>query len=172
VEHGSGFTKSLLNDRSKYASMYGMTRNKAFTPNVCLAKAAEVFATHGYAGTSMAMLTDALGIGRQSLYDTFGDKQALLLAAIENAAQNAPGRAALTRAGQSGRAAIEAFFAVTGNECADSSHPGCLVSNLLLEQGQSDPLIAKAARSQWQKTRNALKRLCERNVQRKCWQMR
>ncbi|WP_309289111.1 TetR/AcrR family transcriptional regulator [Burkholderia sp.] len=44
--------------------------------------AIKVFSEHGFAGTSATMLTDAMNIGRQSLYDTFGDKWQLYCAAL------------------------------------------------------------------------------------------
>jgi TetR/AcrR family transcriptional regulator, transcriptional repressor for nem operon len=37
------------------------------------------FSTYGYGGTSMALLQEATGLGKQSLYNTFGDKQAMYL---------------------------------------------------------------------------------------------
>ncbi len=42
-----------------------------------------VFWQHGYEGTSLSELVEQLGVGRQSLYDTFGDKHALYLAALD-----------------------------------------------------------------------------------------
>jgi AcrR family transcriptional regulator len=51
-----------------------MARPKEFDQDVALEAATSVFREHGYAATSAGMLTDAMNIGRQSLYDTFGDK--------------------------------------------------------------------------------------------------
>ena len=44
--------------------------------------AINVFSTHGYNGTSLSLLTEAMGIGKKSLYDTFGDKRSLFFKAI------------------------------------------------------------------------------------------
>jgi len=60
-----------------------MARTKEFDQEKALAGAMDVFWRHGYAGTSLPMLLKAMRIGRQSLYDTFGDKRALFLAAID-----------------------------------------------------------------------------------------
>jgi TetR/AcrR family transcriptional repressor of nem operon len=60
-----------------------MGRPKEFDRDAVLDRALEVFWDRGYDGTSMADLVESLGIGRQSLYDTFGDKRALYLLALD-----------------------------------------------------------------------------------------
>ncbi|MGF6493946.1 TetR/AcrR family transcriptional repressor of nem operon [Luteibacter sp. 621] len=59
-----------------------MARPREFDRGTALQRAIETFAQHGYEGTSTPMLLDAMKIGRQSLYDTFGDKRALYLEAL------------------------------------------------------------------------------------------
>lgn len=59
-----------------------MARSKEFDRDRALAAAIGVFREHGYEGTSAGMLTDAMMIGRQSLYDTFGDKWGLYCDAV------------------------------------------------------------------------------------------
>jgi len=59
-----------------------MARPKEFDSDAALDAAIEVFRAHGFAGTSAAMLTQGMKIGRQSLYDTFGDKWRLYVAAV------------------------------------------------------------------------------------------
>ncbi|OWJ59872.1 TetR/AcrR family transcriptional regulator, partial [Inquilinus limosus] len=48
-----------------------MARPKEFDSEKALDAAIEVFREHGFDGTSTDMLVRAMGIGRQSLYDTF-----------------------------------------------------------------------------------------------------
>src|SRR5262245_54511263 len=60
-----------------------MARPKEFNSDAALAAAIGVFREHGYEGTSAEMLVTAMKIGRQSLYDTFGDKWQLYCAALE-----------------------------------------------------------------------------------------
>ena len=43
----------------------------------------EVFWYHGYEAATLPELLDEMGISRQSLYDTYGDKRTLFLAAFE-----------------------------------------------------------------------------------------
>jgi AcrR family transcriptional regulator len=51
-----------------------MARPREFDRDVALAQARRVFWAKGYAGTSTDDLVKAMGIGRQSLYNAFGDK--------------------------------------------------------------------------------------------------
>jgi AcrR family transcriptional regulator len=51
-----------------------MARTREFDKDEVLDAAISVFREHGFEGTSTPMLVDAMGIGRQSIYDTFGDK--------------------------------------------------------------------------------------------------
>ncbi|MEO1403333.1 MAG: TetR/AcrR family transcriptional regulator [Cyanobacteria bacterium J06635_1] len=66
-----------------------MTRGpaKQFDTEVALAKAMEVFWAHGYEATSLSELLKTMGIGKKSLYDTFGNKRSLFLKALEHYAQ-------------------------------------------------------------------------------------
>lgn len=59
-----------------------MARSKAFNREDVLHHAISVFSEHGYVGTSMEMLLSAMGLSRQSIYDTFGDKKQLFNAAL------------------------------------------------------------------------------------------
>ena len=59
-----------------------MARPREFDRDVALAEAIRVFADHGYEGSSTDMLLKRMGISRQSLYDTFGDKKRLYLEAL------------------------------------------------------------------------------------------
>jgi TetR/AcrR family transcriptional regulator, transcriptional repressor for nem operon len=59
-----------------------MARSKEFDPERALNKAMHLFWRRGYENTSLAELLRAMGIAKQSLYDTFGDKRALYLKAM------------------------------------------------------------------------------------------
>jgi TetR/AcrR family transcriptional regulator, transcriptional repressor for nem operon len=56
-----------------------MARPKEFVEEQALDAAIEVFREHGFEGTSAEMVVRAMRIGRQSLYDTFGDKWEIYL---------------------------------------------------------------------------------------------
>jgi TetR/AcrR family transcriptional regulator, transcriptional repressor for nem operon len=59
-----------------------MARQKEFDPERALAKAMNLFWRLGYENTSLEALMKEMGIAKQSLYDTFGDKRALYLKAM------------------------------------------------------------------------------------------
>jgi AcrR family transcriptional regulator len=58
-------------------------RPRSFDRDKALETAVAVFWEHGYDATSIAQLTQALGIGAPSLYAAFGDKRALFLQALD-----------------------------------------------------------------------------------------
>jgi TetR/AcrR family transcriptional repressor of nem operon len=60
---------------------------KQFDPEIALAKATEVFWARGYEAASLSELLAHMGIGRKSLYDTFGNKRSLFLKTLEHYAQ-------------------------------------------------------------------------------------
>ena len=60
-----------------------MPRPKSFDEDAVLDQAVELFWDRGYEGTSLADLEAHLGLGRQSLYNAFGDKHTLFLKALD-----------------------------------------------------------------------------------------
>src|ERR1700721_321650 len=60
-----------------------MARTKEFDQERALHRAISAFSQKGFAATSTDELMRAIEVGRQSMYDTFGDKRALFLKAPE-----------------------------------------------------------------------------------------
>jgi TetR/AcrR family transcriptional regulator, transcriptional repressor for nem operon len=140
-------------------------RPKKFCPERCLEKASEVFARKGYEGTSFSDLTQALGVNRQSLYDTYGDKKQLYLKAIECAADSFQSKAGLDRPGSSGRQGIEQFFESVLADTARPDHCGCLITNAILEKGSLDEEVADTISRCSAATLSALERCVRRGVE-------
>lgn len=57
--------------------------DKQFDPDVALEKAMQLFWANGYSATGMAELQEQMGIGRKSLYDTFGNKRQLFIKTLQ-----------------------------------------------------------------------------------------
>lgn len=88
-----------------------MARPREFDEEQALNAAVGVFREHGYEGASAVMLTEAMGIGRQSLYTTFGDKWNLYLAALRQYCSSETNAHLRTLSGQQdGYAGISAFL--------------------------------------------------------------
>ncbi len=64
-----------------------MARTKEFDPDAALQSALELFWRRGYEATSVADLVEHLGIGRASIYATFGNKHELYLKALDRYAE-------------------------------------------------------------------------------------
>ena len=115
-----------------------MARPKAFEPDEVLDRVVEVFRDLGYAATSLSDLTGRVGVGRQSLYDTFGSKDRLWALALARYRQ---------RQGEAMLAALEDDDVVDGlrrvldwlatDTCDDPR--GCLVVAAAGERVPSDP---------------------------------
>jgi TetR/AcrR family transcriptional repressor of nem operon len=118
-----------------------MARPKSFDADAVLDQAVQLFWERGYEGTSLADLEAHLGLGRQSLYNTFGDKHALFLKALDRYRREVAetGLARLT-APNAGLDAIRAFLH-WGVESltAPGSRRGCLVTNTISERASQDP---------------------------------
>lgn len=117
-----------------------MPRPKSFDEAAVLDQAVQLFRERGYEGTSLADLETHLGLGRQSLYNAFGDKQALFLKALERykRAVTESASAHLNPSG-AGLDAIRAFFRATV-ECLTAPGPrhACLLASTIVERGSQD----------------------------------
>jgi TetR/AcrR family transcriptional regulator, transcriptional repressor for nem operon len=135
-----------------------MGRNRDFSEEAVLDSVADVFVANGYGGTSIQMLSDATGLGKQSLYNTFGDKRALYLKSVECAVARTREVLPAMQAAPDGKGAIYAFFEYAGNQCASSvpAENACIVSMGLLE-GIDDAQIDNLIKQKWAATQTMLK---------------
>jgi len=140
-----------------------MSREKQFSEAAVLEDVADVFASHGYQGTSLAMLLDATGLGKQSLYNSFGDKRALYLKSVECSVARYKAVEARMQAAASGRAALAMYFDHVIGKCdsADPADKSCIVAAGLLE-GLDDPLIVQTLRAKWAGSHEMLRAAVER----------
>ena len=128
-----------------------MTRPKAFDRDLALTRALELFQAKGYEGTSIQDLLDAMGIGRQSLYDTFGGKEALYREALGR--YIAEGPRSLLVALESPLPLRRAVCAVLEGVVAHLASPGCrpcFIAHAALDRARSDGWTAQCVRNGYQ----------------------
>jgi TetR/AcrR family transcriptional repressor of nem operon len=121
-----------------------MARSKEFDEERALAAAMEVFWRQGYENTSLEALMREMGIAKQSLYDTFGDKRALYLKAMAfyRERTNSSLRETLTSA----PTVKEGFARVLLGMVAESREQhvrGCLLLSANMERAADDDEIAR-----------------------------
>src|SRR5690606_26360284 len=111
----------------------------------------ELFWEHGYEATSMAMLTERLGIGRASLYATFGDTRHLYRLAVQRylRTRSPDPIELLSRPGPAlplVRALVEQYVE---ESLADPDRKGCLVVNSATELLPGDREVGRLVESSW-----------------------
>lgn len=128
-----------------------MARPKEFDPEAALRAAMELFWEHGYEATSVEMLTDRLGVGRASLYATFGDKRRLYRLALQQylETRNPSPIELLSQPGPAlpaVRALVEQYVE---ESVEDPGRRGCLVVNSATELLPADGELARLIESSW-----------------------
>ncbi|MEC4805210.1 MAG: TetR/AcrR family transcriptional regulator [Jaaginema sp. PMC 1079.18] len=134
-----------------------MSRAKTFNQHEVLTKAMETFWLHGYEKSSMRLLVQNMGINRASLYDTFGDKKALFLAAIAHYNQTIIEQAIrCLEQPQASKQAIVSFFEEQINQAiADDYRRGCFTVNSVIELSNADADTIASVNENLQRIRKA-----------------
>ena len=108
-----------------------MAGRKQFDVDEALRRAMHVFWSWGYSEASVDRLTAGTGLGRSSLYATFGDKSTLFRKSLERYAQTYHPlyEQALSGPHPNPSAVVAAYLQVTLNRIADPTVPdGCLLT--------------------------------------------
>ncbi|MCX4759815.1 TetR/AcrR family transcriptional regulator [Streptomyces sp. NBC_01275] len=130
-----------------------MARTKEFDPDTALRAALELFWRRGYEATSMADLVEHLGIGRASIYATFGNKHDLYLKALDRYGETYD-PVLLHELSQPGpalpgvRAVVRRFAATATDDTRRTL--GCLVTNTAAELAAHDPSAARRVELSWE----------------------
>ncbi len=130
-----------------------MARPKEFDSDVALDEAMDLFWSKGYEATSMSDLVGHLGLARQSVYDTFGDKHAIYLAALRRyCEQRLAWMLPLFRSGRPIRVILREYLEHAIEVALKSERPrGCMLINaavgLPLEDEEARKLIADTIRT-------------------------
>jgi TetR/AcrR family transcriptional repressor of nem operon len=118
-----------------------MARQREFDKEKVLENAMLLFWTQGYEATSVRDLNAAMGISSSSMYEFFGDKRAIFLAALERYCGIEQSLVAQIAASTpSAQAFIETLFASINDPVLDDTNiRGSFAFNTMVEFGTRDP---------------------------------
>jgi AcrR family transcriptional regulator len=124
-----------------------MARPKEFDRERALHRAISAFSQKGFAATSTDELMRAMELSRQSMYDTFGDKRALFLKALEvYVSENVRAINDELQAPGSPLAAIRSALVHFSERKDLSSTDGCMGINAICEFGMRDEDVTRITR--------------------------
>ncbi len=130
-------------------------RPLSFDREQVLGRVAEVFRMRGFEGASLQDLLAATGLSKSSLYQQYGNKQALF---SECLARYADTMQADLQAGLSAAPNGRAFIAAVLDQIISEPQPpkGCLIFNTASEFGQVDEKVAAQVRQIFARVREVL----------------
>src|SRR5262245_27539265 len=138
---------------------------KRFEPSQALDRAVRVFWERGFEAASYSELTSATGLNKSSLYNAFGDKQALYIKCLERFCETvgAPEMATLERPDFAD--AIAGFFETMVRRMNAATAPrGCLMTMAALELGGTEGEVGAIIRNDLRQWADALRARCDRAV--------
>ena len=139
-------------------------RPRSFDRDQALQQAMEVFWRKGFEATSVADLTEAMGINPPSLYAAFGDKEKLFLEAVDRY-QARRGESCQYCAEATARAAVEKLLLYMADELCCSDHPrGCLLQMAEATAGDSSAKLKAALQAKRMASRSMLKARIDRGI--------
>lgn len=140
-----------------------MPRAKCFNREDALENAMQAFWARGYEATSIQDLVECMGINRGSLYDTFGDKHSLFLAALDQyTARSLIKGSALRQPGNAREILTEFLFAFMFRNLDDPLKRGCFITNTAIERSSHDADCATRVRNYFSQIEKELRELIER----------
>ncbi len=137
-------------------------RPKTFDRDEVLEQALDLFWQRGYSATGIGELTEHMGIGRQSLYNTFGDKHTLYLEALRCYTERRLSHAReVLEADGSPLGNLQEFFGMWREEGLNSSC-GCMMVNGSTEIGAVDDAAARIIENSQNRLETLFRDLLER----------
>ena len=123
-----------------------MARTTEFEPNVALERAVDVFWDKGYFDTSMDDLIKSMGVARYGVYNTWGNKHELYLAALKKYFNQ---RVGMMQGALGSKDAsipeIKGFFEMLLSR-PKGAHSGCFACNAAMELAPHDQDVADLIR--------------------------
>lgn len=140
---------------------------KQFDPRRALERARDLFWRRGFDGTGLAELEGELGVGRKSLYDTFGNKRALYLASLEHYGDSVIAALCegLERPGASAFANLERVLGKLARHHGSGESLGCLLGVGLAQVQREDAEVVAALRRGLARLEEAFERTLRRALE-------
>jgi len=133
-------------------------RPAEFERETALENAMELFWHKGYEATSLADLLNAMGIGRQSLYNAFGDKHSLFIEAVKHYdRQTVQKLVDVLQTPGSPLGNIRKAFNAMASLATKPGNSGCLVTNSIVELAPHNEQVREIVRATIKRTMNAFK---------------
>ncbi|MFI8962383.1 TetR/AcrR family transcriptional regulator [Streptomyces sp. NPDC053493] len=132
---------------------------KHFDPDAALETVVRLFWRQGMASTGIQDIVNATGVNRSSLYSTFGDKQALYLAALRRYLEyrSQPVFERLAEDDRGLPAVSEFFTGLVAARCSgEYARWGCMVSNAHAGAENADPQVRAVLDQHHQRLRDAM----------------
>ncbi|MGY4688808.1 TetR/AcrR family transcriptional regulator [Salibacterium sp. K-3] len=129
-----------------------MARPKEFDETQVLDRAVDIFWELGYEGTSVQVLLKHLGIGRQSLYDTYGGKRDLFFSALKHYDRQHDIVDILEKTDSGKEAIIRAFDQLIQTVTDEKPSKGCFMVNTAVELAPHDPEVSKFIENRGERT--------------------
>ncbi len=122
-----------------------MARPREFDERTVLLNAMQVFLRKGFEATSLTELLQATGLSKSSLYDTFGPKRELFMAAFEMYRQErARVLRGILRSEATAYLSIRSFFYAVLEHAQSEERPfGCMSCNEAVELAPHDPEVRR-----------------------------
>lgn len=140
-----------------------MPRKKQFLIHDALTKAMHEFWRRGYHPTSMQNLVDCMGIGRGSIYDTFGSKHGLFMLTLDHYMKIYSARVGkmLAQSSSPMEAIMSIFESAIAALVVDGSSDGCFIINTAVELAAHDDEIAEVVSGVYRQTEHLFCTLIE-----------
>ncbi|WP_235206654.1 TetR/AcrR family transcriptional regulator [Paenibacillus tyrfis] len=143
-----------------------IARTKEFNEDQALHQAMLLFWKKGYEATSIPDLLQVMGISRSSLYDTFSDKQALYIAALEHYKKVSLNKRVILERASSVRAGLRQYFEHHIATAYDTSLPGgCFVTNAATTLESPDEKLNELIKTSFSNLEQAFSELLEKGRQ-------
>lgn len=143
-----------------------MGRPYEFDREETLSRAMDLFWEKGYKATSIEDLVNRMGIKRGSIYNTFGDKHSLFIAAVEYYGEAVTSETIkVLESPGSPLENIHTFFDRLVKTPRDRKIRGCLISNTVVELAPHDEKVAEVVRGILEKIQKAFLKCLNKAVE-------